>query len=339
MTKKISPEPVYDTGVVIQVEVTYHSRWWISLTEIFSNGRRNLVFLLLQWINAQKHTKRRMSNPKTLLTGKAKSAISGIRYFGQVCGAAWIICERKFGRPHLIIDAQLESLCKTSHVKPTNSTHLISISVFVSKFVNVLEEWKPIGDLQSSSTHWAEVDNLPDVLKEKCWFYVEDKDEDWPDLIILDKWISKMSFLHGGFSVFKKEQKEGDRRSRNREKWLSKISNLSASSKVNETKQIQTVRQQMALTKFLAVHFLGTWAWMIVTHHWGSNVYEMDAYAKDMQSRVVKSMRLISMDASRSTTHCHTQKNNWTRAITQSKKHSNNQPELRSSKPSSMLNT
>ena len=56
----------------------------------------------------------KMSHLKTLLTGKARSAISGMGYSGQFYGAAWSILERKFERPHVIIDAQLESLRKAS---------------------------------------------------------------------------------------------------------------------------------------------------------------------------------------------------------------------------------
>ena len=59
-----------------------------------------------------------MSHLKTLVTGKAKSAISGMGYSGQFYGTAWSILERKFGRPHVIIDAQLKSLRKASQVKP-----------------------------------------------------------------------------------------------------------------------------------------------------------------------------------------------------------------------------
>ena len=83
----------------------------------------------------------KMSHLKTLLTGKARSAISGMGYSGQFYGAAWSILERKFGRPHVIIDAQLESLRKASQVKPHDSTGLISFSVIVSNFVNVLKEY------------------------------------------------------------------------------------------------------------------------------------------------------------------------------------------------------
>ena len=108
----------------------------------------------------------KMSHLNTPLTGKARSAISGVGYSGQFYGAAWSILERKFGRPHVIIDAQLESLRKASQVKPYDSTGLISFSFIVSNFVNVLKEYKQIGDLQSSSTLYMAVDKLPQVLKE-----------------------------------------------------------------------------------------------------------------------------------------------------------------------------
>ena len=81
----------------------------------------------------------KMSHLKCLLTGKARSAISGMGYSGQFYGAAWSILERKIERPHVIIDAQLESLRKASQVKPHDSTGLIGFSVIVSNFVNVLK--------------------------------------------------------------------------------------------------------------------------------------------------------------------------------------------------------
>ena len=186
------------------------------------------------------HDSEKMSHLKTLLTGKAKSAISGMGYSGQFYSAAWNILERKFGRPHVIIDAQLESLRKANQVKPHDSTNLITFSVIVSNFVNVLKEYKHIGDLQSSSTLYMAVDKLPQVLKEKWWFYVDDKDEDWPDLIMFEKWLSRMAFVHEGFSAFKGERKEEDRRNANRGKQFSKTSNFSASSNLQETKQTQS---------------------------------------------------------------------------------------------------
>ena len=77
-------------------------------------------------------------------------------------------------------------------MKPHFSTGLISFSIIVSNIVNVLKEYKQIGDLQSSSILYVAVDNLPQVLKEKCWSYVDDKDEDWPDLLVFKKLLSRI---------------------------------------------------------------------------------------------------------------------------------------------------
>ena len=85
-----------------------------------------------------------------------------------------------------------------------------------------------------------EVDKLPQVLKEKWWFNVVDKDEDWPDLTMFEKWQSRVAFIHEGFSAFTGERKEEDRRNTNREKRFSKTSIFSASSSQQETKQTQS---------------------------------------------------------------------------------------------------
>ena len=78
---------------------------------------------------------------------------------------------------------------------------------------------------------------LPQVLKEKWWFYVDDKNEDWPDLIIFEKWLSRVPFVHEGSSAFKGEPREEDTKGRNRDKRFSKTSNFSASSSVKETNE------------------------------------------------------------------------------------------------------
>ena len=111
----------------------------------------------------------------------------------------------------MIIDAQLEILRKASQLKPHDSTSLIRFSVIVLNFVNVLKEYKQIGGLQSSSTLYMAVDNLPQILKEKWWFFVEDKDEDWPDLIMFEKWLSRIAILHEVFSAFKGERRGEDK--------------------------------------------------------------------------------------------------------------------------------
>ena len=101
--------------------------------------------------------------------------------------------------------------------------------------MNVLKECKQIGDLQSSSTLYIAVDKLPQLPKENWWFYLDDKDEDWPDVIMFEKWLLRMAFAHGGFQAFKGERKDEDRRNTKEGKPFSKTtSNFSASSNVKK---------------------------------------------------------------------------------------------------------
>ena len=45
-------------------------------------------------------------------------------------------------------------------------------------------------------------DKLHQVLKWKWWFYVDDKDEDWLDLIMFEKWLSRVAFVYEAFTPF-----------------------------------------------------------------------------------------------------------------------------------------
>ena len=78
----------------------------------------------------------------------------------------------------------------------------------MSTFVKGIKEYGQFVDLQSSSTRFIAVDKLPQVPEEKCLLYVDDKFEDSPDLIMFDRWLSKMAFVHEGFSAFKGEGRD-----------------------------------------------------------------------------------------------------------------------------------
>ena len=196
-----------------------------------------------------------MSHLKPLLTGRLKSAKQAL-WNGLLWTVQWCCMEHSGeeiwrGRPHVINDAQLESLRRASQVKPHNSTGVVSLSVIV------LNLW-----MCSKSTSRLMIRNQtlvnkpPHVLKEKWWFYVDDKDEDWPDLILFEKWLSRIAFVHEGFSAFKGERRDEDRRSKNRDKRFSKTSNFSASSNVKKQSRCKkiTVRYLMALIIFWTVH-------------------------------------------------------------------------------------
>ena len=177
-----------------------------------------------------------MSHLKTLLTAKAKSAISGMGYSGEFYAQAWELLGRKFGRPYLIVDAQLNILRKQQPIRMHDSTAIINYSITISNLVNVLKQYKYEGDLRSSSTLQVAIENLPPNLKEKCFFFVDECQEDRPDLTLIEKWLARMVFVHEGMSSTKSDRKEDDRPNANKEKRFSKSSNISPSSNANESK-------------------------------------------------------------------------------------------------------
>ena len=139
-----------------------------------------------------------MSYLKTLLTGKARGAIISMGYSGDLYGEAWALLERRFGRPYLIVEAQLNTLRVHQAIRMHDSKVLVIYSTTISNIVSVPKHYKYEGDLRSSATLQIAIEKLPPNLKEKWWFYVDKTNEDRPDL--LENWLSRMSFVYEGIS-------------------------------------------------------------------------------------------------------------------------------------------
>ena len=175
-----------------------------------------------------------MSHLKTLLTGKARAAIASMGYPGDLYGEVWALLERRFGRPYLIVEAQLNTLRNQQAIRMHDSKALVSYSTTISKVVSVLKHYKYEGDLRSSATQQIATEKLPPNLKEKWWFYVDETSEDRTDLCPLENWLSRLSFVYEGMSQPTGERKEDHRRNANKTKQFSKSSNFSSSSNVKE---------------------------------------------------------------------------------------------------------
>ena len=117
-------------------------------------------------------------------------------YSGDLYGEAWTLLERRFGRPYLIVEAQLNTLRNQQAIRMHDSKALVSYSTTFSNVVSVLKHYKYEGDLRSSATLQIAIEKLPPNLMGKWWFYVDETNEDRPDLCLLDKWLSRMSFVY-----------------------------------------------------------------------------------------------------------------------------------------------
>ena len=132
-------------------------------------------------------------------------------YSGDFYAQAWELMRRTFGRPHLIVDAQLNILRKQQPIRMHDSTAIIHSLITISKLVNVLKQYSYEGDLPSNSKLQVAIEKLPQNLKEKGFFFVDECQVDRPDLTLLEKWLARMAFVHEGMPSTKSERKEDDR--------------------------------------------------------------------------------------------------------------------------------
>ena len=110
---------------------------------------------------------------------------------------AWEILERKFGRPHVIISAQLDKIQNYPSVRMHNSSAIIDFSVTVSNLICIFEQLGYTNDLCSASNLQLLVSKLPPNLKETKWFgYITTRCWDTPSIKEFDTWLQKVADTH-----------------------------------------------------------------------------------------------------------------------------------------------
>ena len=60
----------------------------------------------------------KMSHLKTMVTGKAKEAIAGLGYTAEMYNVAWNVLVRNFGKPQMVVNAQLKRIYSFPPMKP-----------------------------------------------------------------------------------------------------------------------------------------------------------------------------------------------------------------------------
>ena len=88
---------------------------------------------------------------KTLVTGKAKTAIAKFAYCGAMYRDALKTLERKFGQPQAVLTAYLDKLASFPPVKMHNSESIISYSATIRSLVGIFRSLNYVQDLSSAS--------------------------------------------------------------------------------------------------------------------------------------------------------------------------------------------
>ena len=103
---------------------------------------------------------------KTLVIGKAKTAIAEFAYCGTMYKDALKTLERKFGQPQIVVSAYLDKLANVPPVKRHNSESIISYAATICSLVGVFRSLNYVQDLSSASLLGQKVQKLPPNLKE-----------------------------------------------------------------------------------------------------------------------------------------------------------------------------
>ena len=135
----------------------------------------------------------KMNYLKTLVTGKAKAAIEGMGYSGQMYHVAWQTLAHDFGRPELFLNAQLRRIHAYPFIKPHDSLEIVKYSQVVSGCVNVLTQFGYESDIASESVLNSAVRKLPNELKNKWMTYLQRYDMSYKNMRVFSAWLKNIA--------------------------------------------------------------------------------------------------------------------------------------------------
>ena len=138
---------------------------------------------------------------KTLVTGKAKTAIAEFAYCGTMYQDALKTLERKFGQPHAVVSAHLEKLNSFPPLKMHNSDNIIAYSAAISALVGVFRSLKYEHDLSSAALLGQAVQKLPPNMKEAWSMNTVKKNLSRPTLLDFNNWLKDKAEAHERMKV------------------------------------------------------------------------------------------------------------------------------------------
>ena len=133
---------------------------------------------------------------KTLVTGKAKTAIAEFAYCGAMYKDALKTLERKFGQPQAVVSAHLDKLNSFPPLKMHNSDNIINYSGCISSLVGVFKSLSYDSDLKSAALLNTAVQKLPPNMKESWSLFTVKKRWVKPTLLDFNDWLKEKAEAH-----------------------------------------------------------------------------------------------------------------------------------------------
>ena len=135
----------------------------------------------------------KMNHLKTMVTGKAKEAIAGLGYTAEMYNVAWNVLVRNFGKPQMVVNAQLKTIYSFPPMKPYDGAALIKFARIVSSCVNVLTQFNYVGDLNSEGVLGSATRKLTLDMKTKWLTYVKQMNLYQPGLAVFCEWLNDIA--------------------------------------------------------------------------------------------------------------------------------------------------
>ena len=135
----------------------------------------------------------KMNHLKTMVTGRAKEAIAGFGYTAEMYNVAWNVLVRNFGKPQMVVNAQLKRIYSFPPMKPYDGAALIKFARIVSSCVNVLTQFNYVGDLNSEGVLGSATRKLTLDMKTKWLLYVKQMNLYQPGLAVFSEWLEDIA--------------------------------------------------------------------------------------------------------------------------------------------------
>ena len=147
---------------------------------------------------------------KTLVTGKAKTAIAEFAYCGTMYQEALKTLERNFRQSHAVVSAHLDKLSGFPSLKMHNSENVIAFSATISALVGVFRSLKYEHDLSSAALLGQAVQKLPPNMKEAWSMHTVKKDWSRPTLLDFNEWLKDKAEAHERMKASATKPKNGE---------------------------------------------------------------------------------------------------------------------------------
>ena len=134
-----------------------------------------------------------MNHQKTMVTDKAKETIAGLGYTAEMYNVAWNVLVRNFGKPQMVVNAQLRRIYSFPPMKPYDGAALIKFERIVSSCVNVLTQFNYVGDLNSEGVLGSATRKLTLDMKTKWLTYVKQMNLYQPGFAVFSEWLNDIA--------------------------------------------------------------------------------------------------------------------------------------------------